>query len=124
MTDLTRRSLLGTSTALAVGVPASGAVLANPDTTPGDNLLTLEAELHTASAIYNSADGDEDDDWLFQRIVDLEWQIARAPAKTLAGVAVKLRRLRVSLDIGDTEWDETNLETAVAALSWLQGRAS
>lgn len=55
------------------------------------------------------------DEWL-DRVADLEWAIARTPAEGIAGIAVKLRRLRYSQKEGEAAWDGLLARTALGAV--------
>ncbi len=88
-------------------------------------LLRLEAELLRLIEEVNADDypGADDDagDEAIGRIAEMELAIAQRPAHTPAGVAVKVRRLRVSYEGGKADWDRPLFNTALDALARLSG---
>ena len=86
-------------------------------------LLRLEAELlrfieEIDAGKHPVADDDAVDEQV-ARVAEMELAIAQRPAHTPAGVAVKVRRLKVSFEDGETKWDRPLFDTALDALARL-----
>ncbi len=104
-------------------IPEGGGQTTSDDT----ELLHLEAELlrfieEIDAGKHPVADDDAVDEQV-ARVAEMELAIAQRPAHTPAGVAVKVRRLKVSSEDGETEWDRPLFNTALDALERLAGRA-
>ena len=120
---LSRRDAIKGVTALAatatLGFPA---MADNRDA----ELLALERELVRSIDAFNAAGNISDEEFNRRGAYNgaLESRIAEMPAKTVDGVAVKLRRLRYIIDDDDGMWTNELMETSIAALERLAGGVS
>ena len=129
MSKISRRTALGRggqAVAIATVFPLA-CVSAKADATEGDAvLLDLEAQvlrlIDEVNAGLHSSKGDVTAEAMAHE-EDLEAAIARHPARTLEGVAVKLRRQRYWIEDICCQ-DAVFLESALADLQRLSGRVT
>lgn len=92
---------------------------------PDDEALAFfETQLGALGELWHAVDGADEE--LCARAGELEWAIARTPAAGVRGVAVKLHRLRVSLEDGPAAWDgmlERTLREGMAQVTRMKGWA-
>ncbi len=133
MSKISRRTALarGGRALTAAAILPVALISAKADATEGDAvLLDLEAQVlrlidEQNAGLCNNAEGDVFEEAV-KREDNLEAAIARHPARTLEGVAVKLRRQRYYLvDIACGDAGEVgHLDSALADLDRLLRRAS
>jgi hypothetical protein len=99
-------------------------------TTTADDAVILAAEQEIAAllarfhAIGGDAVDEDEDNRIWKRVWDLEKMIAKAPPATLAGAAVKLRRLLdpvLGMEIGENDGDIPCLRQILTLLEHLAG---
>ena len=129
---LTRRAVLAGIPAVAA--IAAGAAMPSEVVTGDEHLLDLERrglvlrrrrlEIIAECEKLGMIDDDPEEERLYDLCFDLEKEIAKAPAHTAAGVAVKIRLLQESYE---QDWDvyyADGFRTALEALERLAGGAS
>ena len=118
MQDITRRAALK-GTAAVAAVAAVPTAFAN---TEQDTVLeTWEAQLHDCERRCEGVHDDEGLDAIGDQMAALDWKIARAETTRPRGLAVKVRRLRVSSVEGEAEWDNENIRALLASLERMEG---
>ena len=118
----TRRAVLAglvTAPLAAMAAPALAAA-------EGDAHLTaLESKWHAADAAWRATSTEAELNACVDVQIEIEKEIAAAPAEGLVGAAVKLRRLLCNMrQFGGTAWDMQGVETALATVERLDGRAA
>lgn len=79
-----------------------------------DRALTrLDQEIE--AGVHYDGQGEVKDEAL-NRATMIEPTITHLPATTLAGIAVKVRRLKASIEDGEVEWDDVLADTTLKAL--------
>ena len=122
MQEMTRRAALKGTAAVAAVAAVSAVPAAFANTEQDADLETWEAQLH---ACEQRCEGVGNDDEKVNTIMlqhrALDWKIAKAETTRPRGLAVKVRRLRVSFDEGEADWDKVNFRTLLASLERMEG---
>ncbi len=95
------------------------ATLANAD--PGADLETWEAQIHACEQRCEGVHDDKRVTTIVTRQNALDRKIARTETTRPRGLAVKVRRLRVSFDEGEADWDKVNFRTLLASIERMEG---
>ena len=118
MQEMTRRAALRGTAAVAAVVVVPG-TLANAE--QDADLETWEAQIHACEQRCEGVHDDEAVNAITGQMAALEWKIARAETTRPRGLAVKVRRLRVSSVEGEAEWDNENIRALLASLERMEG---
>ena len=107
-----------------------------PAAADDSHLLSLERrwnEINARRRELKADDAEKDDDHpdvlederLFNERTDIEIVIAKAPAHTATGVAIKLRQLQINHEVGEggAVWDAEGFRTSLEALEHLVGQS-
>ena len=119
MKKITRRTALrGTAAVAAVAAVPGAFTNAERDA----DLETWEAQMHAYEKQYDDVGGDDERvNAIGEQQRALDWKIAKAETTRPRGLAVKVRRLRVSFEEGEAEWDKENIRTLLASIERMEG---
>ena len=81
------------------------------------NLANVEQDVEMLRRAVNKSDNDEATDFLYNRLVVLQWTIAEAPARSTQDMAVKVRLWQRSIESGRAVWDDRLAKTLLEALA-------
>jgi multidrug resistance efflux pump len=114
---ITRRAALKGTAAVAIVTAVSTVPAAFANTEQDADLETWEAQLHACEQRCEGVGGDDERvNAIGEQHRALDWKIAKAETNRPRGLAVKVRRLRVSFEEGEADWDKENIRTLLVSL--------
>ncbi len=114
---ITRRAALKGTAAVAIVTAVSTVPAAFANTEQDADLETWEAQMHAYEKQYDDVGGDDERvNAIGEQQRALDWKIAKAETTRPRGLAVKVRRLRVSFEEGEADWDKENIRTLLASI--------